>query len=482
MTTAHVSHPLLAGLLLALSWALPSGVARAEEAGPSASESPTPIEAPGKSPDDGKKPDEAAPADPALKPNDPAKPNDAAKPVQAVQAEEAVDPDEDKDADEDEDGDEAPWPSPLGDPRRGEVPVPSGDGWNAFLMHDNRGVGVWTVKSFPVFDHLACPEVVALDDYGRLYVMVDYSGKWTPVETVNDGWWLGGLAHGDVDPRVPGAEIYTGSQKGRIYQVIPHRHGALESRLLAYLPGREIHTLVVGELDPQHDGQEILAFTRPGGLFRLTPDASHGAFVVEHLEDLVGRIRDAVILPGEPGTAPQIATVSRDGRLRLLQLTPEGPRWETIYAAPMGMGRIAMRPPAEGSPLVLYSTHDDGRILRHERGATGGWSTVTIYLGPQGARGVAAGRFGEDPSKETVAVFGYSRRVEILERTEDGWRVENAFTGLSEGHWLCRADVDGRNATDELIACGFDGKVFLLTRPPGFGRKELAAEAPSPAR
>ena len=441
MRTSRLVRLLFAGLLLALPWAWPCGQACAEETGPSPAESPKPAEAPGKSPDDGQTPP-------------------ASREGPGVSA--------------------VAWPATLGDPRRGEVRVPAGEGWNAFLMHDNRGIGVWTVKSFPVFDNLACPEVVALDDYGRLHVLVDYSGKWTPVETVHDGWWLGGLTHGDVDPRIEGAELYAGSQKGRIYQVVPHRHGALESRLLAFLPGREIHTLVAGDLDPRRPGQELLAFTRPGGLFLLKPDGEHGTFVVEHLQDLVGRVRDAVVLPHEAGTAPDIATVSRDGRLRLLRLEAQGPSWTTLYEAPMGMGRIALRPARHGETTVLYTTHDDGRILRHERGSDGTWSTETIYLGPQGARGIAAGRFGEDPAKETIAVHGYSRRVEILERGEGGWSVSTAFEGLSEGHWLTAAEVDGRNATDELVACGFDGKVFLVARPPGFGRAELASSDREP--
>jgi len=29
-----------------------------------------------------------------------------------------------------------------------------------------------------------------------------------------DGKWLGGLCHGDVDPRIAGAELYTGGQNG----------------------------------------------------------------------------------------------------------------------------------------------------------------------------------------------------------------------------------------------------------------------------
>lgn len=77
-----------------------------------------------------------------------------------------------------------------------------------------------------------------------------HSGKWTPTPVVSDGRWLGGLAHGEVDPRIAGEETYTGSQQGNLYQVVAWPHGVLDYRLIAHLPGREIHTIVAGELTP----------------------------------------------------------------------------------------------------------------------------------------------------------------------------------------------------------------------------------------
>ncbi len=33
-------------------------------------------------------------------------------------------------------------------------------------------------------------------------------------------------------------------------------------------------------------------------------------------------------------------------------------------------------------------------------------------------------------------------------------------------------EVDGRNDTRELLCSGYSGRVVLLNRPPGYGRKE----------
>ena len=58
-----------------------------------------------------------------------------------------------------------------------------------------------------------------------------------------------------------------------------------------------------------------------------------------------------------------------------------------------------------------------------------------------GPRGLAAGRFGVDPEAETVAVFGYSGRIELLELGAGGWSASAIFTARDRGHWLASDPV-----------------------------------------
>ena len=156
--------------------------------------------------------------------------------------------------------------APSPDPRDGEVTLPSESGWTASLVLDNGKTGIWTVRSFKVFERLGCPEIVGLDDKGRLFVLTSYSGRWTPIQTIEDGKWLGGVDVADVDPNVPGAELYTGGEKGNLYEVVPHPSGVLDNRLVASLPGQAINILLAGELDPSNAGAEGLVFTWPDGV------------------------------------------------------------------------------------------------------------------------------------------------------------------------------------------------------------------------
>ena len=355
------------------------------------------------------------------------------------------------------------------DPSEGEVVLPCAEGWEARLILDNENVGVWTVRAFPVFEQYAVPEIVGADDLGRCHVLTSYSGKWTDRPRIHDGLWLGGLAHADADPRVAGSELYTGGKSGNLYQLTPYENGALDGRLIAHLPGQEVHTLVAGELDPSNDTPELLVFTRPGGLYRVTPSGPHGGFETERLCQLPGRVRDAVALP--PGNGPpRIATVSRDGELRVLWFEDGLAQHAVVHAEPMGMGRVALRRDTGTGPLVLYTTLDDGRVLRHE-GSGASWSTEIIHLGPQGPRGIVSGRFHADPAIEAVAVFGYSAEVHLLSRSPGGsWEQETIFRDRDRGHWLAVSELDGRNATEEIVGAGYGGRIFLLSRPPGYGR------------
>ena len=365
--------------------------------------------------------------------------------------------------------------SESADPSEQEVPLPTvSPDWNASLVVDNGDVGIWTVKAFEFLPQYACPEVVGVDDQGRCLIMIPYSGKWTTRYWIHDGKWLGGLTHGDVDPRVDGSEIYTGGQLGNLYQLTGSAHGALDARRIGWIPGHEVHTIVV---DPFTDsGDALLVFTRPGGLFRLRADGEHGGFTLTKISEPTGRTRDAVVIEGFADDRPVIATVGRPGKLELLEERDGELRWSTVYEATTGMGRIGRGGQrgafgAEGG-LVLYTSLDDGRVVRHERVGES-WHSEDIYYGPQGPRGVVAGRFHEDPSCETVAVFGYGAKVELLSRRPgDPWQVETLFVDRDRGHWLSAAELDSRNGTDELLASGYGGRVVLLSRPPGYGKPD----------
>ncbi len=342
------------------------------------------------------------------------------------------------------------------------------------VIHEGE-VGIWGLGVFQVFPQYAAPEVVSLDDKGRCLVHVGYSGKWTANATLEDREWLGAVAHVDLDPVRPGAELYVGGKRGNLYQVIPHAGGGADTRLIAKFPAKELHTLVGAEINPARPGSELLAFLHTGEVFEIRPDPNaETGFAAHLLTTLAGRVREALVLSPNAGDAPRVITVSRSGELGELQWGETGLHNRSLGQENSGLGRLAQKPRRKAEPRVLYVTRDDGLILRLEE-TSDGFQRTPIYAGPEGPRGIAAGYFGANQDEETVAVFGYSKRVQLLTRQRDGsFLASDLFLDLDQGHWLMSAELDGRNGTHELLGSGYGGRVFLLARRPGFGLPGVA--------
>lgn len=363
------------------------------------------------------------------------------------------------------------------DPAREEVALPAEGGWRASLVYEGDA-GIWTVKTAQVFERFGAPEIIGLDDRGRCTVLVSYSGKWTPFQTVTDNAWLGALAHVDLDPHRPGRELYTGGLSGTLYQIHPRRDRGFDCVIPVRLRGRELHTFAAGDLDPAREGNELLVFTRAGRVLELRPPgAAGGTWSTRPVAELPGRVRDARVLPDPRTGGARIAAASRAGTVLLGRLREGLFRVQPILEEPMGFGRLAA---GGNGPAVLYAARDDGVVVRLEEGADGSWRRTVVYTGPQGVRGLAAGRFHADPDVECLAVFGYSGKVQLLTREPGGpWSVETLFKDRDKGHWLCKGELDGRNTTEELVGSGYGKRIFMLARPPGYGLPGVPTEADS---
>jgi hypothetical protein len=369
------------------------------------------------------------------------------------------------------------------DPSQAEIALPALAGWNATLVYEGDA-GIWTCGAFKCFPGLGCPEIYGLDDKGRFTILSSYSGKWTPYQTIEDREWLGAVSFLDLDPRIAGPEIYTAGKRGNVYQIVAHPEGGFDTALVARFPGQEIHTLVGGDLLPSRPGVELIGFTAPGDVFALVPRAAPGSgFDAPRLERVSGRVRDAVVLPAAAGVAPWIAGVCRSGEVLLVKMTGQRIEQKVALHEPMGLGRIARRKSEAVQREVLYATRDDGLVLRLEEQADGTFAREMVYAGPQGPRGLVAGRFGATPDVETIAVFGYSRKVQLLSRGADRrWTAETIFEDREKGHWLSAAELDGRNGTDEIIGSGYGARIVLLARPPGYGLPGVAVEPAAESR
>lgn len=360
-------------------------------------------------------------------------------------------------------------------------PLPAADGWRAVRIH-RAEAGVWYAYVDQVVDAFGQPEVVCADDQGNFKVLTVYSGQWYTNTVVCDGLWLAPSRPADVDPRVPGRELYAAGRAGSVHQVTlraqPFARFTLEAREIGHAAGEEFHAIVAADLVPG-GADELLVFGITGAVFQLTADAAGQRFAMQNVAQLPGRVRDVVVLPAEEAeSAPNLLGVSRSGHLLRMRLAAHGLEHEVLLREDCGLGRLALG----REPGIAYVTRDDGVLLRLAVAANGTVERRPIYAGGQGLRGVAAGRFFAD-GREAVAVYGYDRRVHLLARGDAGaFAVETIYEGPQKGHWLAVGELDGRNGTDELIATGFDGDVVLLARPPGYALDGVAVPEEERAR
>jgi hypothetical protein len=370
---------------------------------------------------------------------------------------------------------------PAGDPSRGEIPMPgAARGWTAFHLFTSDTWRLHCVGADRLTGFYGSPQVVVLDEKGRCVLLQSDSGKWSPKVVVEDGKASSAWASGDLDARVEGRELYVGGGAGNLYQVVNRGRRGWETNLVASVPDVPLSKLVLGDLVPSRPGNEMLAFTNTGPVYEVSaPSADDGRFRMEEIGDLGARARDAVLLPGAAGRPPRVAVVLQSGEVALVTRTEAGIARTALCEEPMSIARIARRR-SEG-PEVVYVARVDGLILRFAEKEDGAWTREMIYAGPQGPRGLAAGRFDADPRKETIAVFGYSKKVQMLSRRPgEAWRAETLYADTGGGHWLAAAELDGRNATDELVGGGFSYHVFMVAREPGYGLPGVPVDPDAP--
>jgi len=133
-----------------------------------------------------------------------------------------------------------------------------------------------------------CHEVVYADPVGQSRVAAGAAGvliggdggKVTLARRQDAGWRaeclarqagkIRGVAVADVDPEVPGAELYACGYSRNVVQLVRDAGGFWHSRRI-FSGQRPLHHLVAGDFDAAHPGSELVTCGHGGRLILLTP-------------------------------------------------------------------------------------------------------------------------------------------------------------------------------------------------------------------
>jgi hypothetical protein len=323
---------------------------------------------------------------------------------------------------------------------------------------------------------------------------------WTSAVIADVGEKLGGIATGDLDPSVPGDEIALASESGRVRVI--RRVGADWRLEEAVHLGGEAIQVAVGDADSSRPGIEIVAFGMERGgesedgagvatlVYRTaTGWASevvarrgalvHGGCVADVDPDRAG---SEIVLVGYDKRAVVVARGTKDWEtVAEVPLASEGKvaipfgagalvacvggtveavaretgRWRSRVLAtlPAGAARLA----ADGTRVVVAC--DDG-ALRLIEGAS-----VTVLhqdKAKERARGAVLADLDSTKPGLEAATAGYSGTVTVLRPGADGSSV-TALEGAGRLHHLATFPLEGPSGRLGLLACGYAGKVYLLT-------------------
>ena len=97
--------------------------------------------------------------------------------------------------------------------------------------------------------------IVIGGDGGKVAIARRSNGQWKTECVGRDSAKIRGVVWADLDPALPGAEVYSAGYSGRVLQFSQTDEGYWIQRVI-YAGDQTLHHLAVGEIDSRHDGPD----------------------------------------------------------------------------------------------------------------------------------------------------------------------------------------------------------------------------------
>ena len=154
-----------------------------------------------------------------------------------------------------------------------EVVVSGSDGNAVVLWESELGWKHDVIFSDPIGQSRVAPGkpgILIGGDKGKLTLASRHERRWRTQFIARDSAKIRGVAIADVDPAVPGPELYACGYSTNVTQLTQDGNGYWRSRII-FTAERPLHHLLAGELEPNHPGLELITCGHAGRLFLLTP-------------------------------------------------------------------------------------------------------------------------------------------------------------------------------------------------------------------
>jgi hypothetical protein len=315
-------------------------------------------------------------------------------------------------------------------------------------------------------------QLVGVDQAGTV-VRVRFDGDVPRSDVIyRHGVELTGAAIADVDPTVPGEEIYVGGYAsgtgregtgGAVIQIVLTPDGPKTRRV--YTGDAYVHA--IDRLLPATAGDPVrlVVTTYAGEIHLLTPTGGDGPWQdrliyrdAPSADPEVPKIKDVTLLRDLTGRTPHEAmVVMKMGRVVVLDLErPETAR--LVHSEEGGLSRV--NADAEGGAFMsgyfgrLLHLVRDGDAFRVE--------AIHHEAKDSGLRGASLGRFPVPGGTATLGTFGFFKYCRVLTPRLGAWDATTIFEDTDRGHAMEVADLVPGNDADEIALGGYSKRITIL--------------------
>jgi hypothetical protein len=296
-------------------------------------------------------------------------------------------------------------------------------------------------------------EVAGASESGEIVLVRFPKGKPEATVLLRHGHEMTGLLVADIDPALPGAELYAGGSarggddNGVVFQ-FHFAGGKMGTRRLLETDGY-VHAMARLDGDPPR----LVVTTYSGRVLLATPDPDKWALRAIHEEPrdlgVEGlKIKDVRTGPFAGRPARTILFAAKSGRIVLLD-PDDASKTELCRIEEGGVARLS-----DVDDGGIWVACNDGRLLRLDRDGA-----REVFRSSEALRGAVVGRFAVPGGEARLAVYGYDRVCRAI-------RVEGGdfplFTDSERGHWLAAGDLVPGNGSDELALAILSGRILIL--------------------
>lgn len=348
-------------------------------------------------------------------------------------------------------------------------PLPS---WKSTVLLDT-GRKLQSVAVGELVGGKECAEIVALSEEGDGFCLAKSAGEWKSEKIIGGKGKLTGIEIADIDPGVPGNELYVGGE-GVIFSLHRSIDGVWDIRKIWEGPAF-VHGIASGDIDPRFAGNELAAVDYKGNVHCIRSEGDRWTSEIvftdsDKLKDVA--VRDFLAL----NKGDEIVCVGLSGKATLIWF--DGAKWQHQAVwdggrsnAGVGVNRIDAGEIVPGHGLDIILGCDSGEIVMIHRKIghpsqideeAAGWVQRRLFTDTDKIRGVALADLDDASPGNEVAIFGYSKEIKLL--TFEGDRISATLIGKDsdKGHWLASGELVGPNRTAELVTVGYSGKVTLF--------------------